>query len=215
MPADYYRVAIQGNLPGGEVWSVNPAFIANFSDPGSDAQMTTWAKAIAAAFADSPSLLPQQLAQLLSGVANISNVRVSHYDGAKVQFYADAPLSTPKAGTGTLSAPTTSAMVISLQTGAVGRSGRGRVFWPALNPPLDSSTGRFTRGALPQTLLDFQTMIVGIENAAPAGVNPVLALYSSVKGSAIAVEQLRIGDVVDSQRRRKDALKESYATLAM
>lgn len=215
MAEAYARLSIQGSLPGGEVWSVNPAFRES---PGGalDDLYAQWATAVAAAFADSPSLLPQQLSQLLTSSATIDNIRVSRYGTTgDLLWYHDAPLANKKAGTGTLSGPTTQALVFSLSAGLFARTGRGRLFWPALTYPVDTSSGRVTKGTLPQMLSDFRTMIVGIENAAPSGISPTLAVYSAKLGVAQPVNSLRVGDVMDSQRRRKDALKESYAQLAM
>lgn len=215
MGQQYARVSIQGSLPGGEDWSVNPAFDAGLTPPTDD-QFAIWGDNIRDGFAGSTSLLPQQVAQLLSGNGAITNIRVTRYaESGHVIWYHDSPLSTPVTGTGTITGPTTQALVVSLSAGLFARSGRGRLFWPAMRYPVDPSTGRFQQGALAGTLDQFKTMFVGIEQAAPSTLTPLLSVYSAKLGVPQHVTQLRLGDVMDSQRRRKDKLKETYAITTM
>lgn len=216
MAEPYTRINLQGTLPGGEVWSINPAFREGTQGVVND-EFVTWAEGIRTRLTATPSLLPQQAAQLLTSAAAITNVRVTRYGASgKTLWYHDSPLAAPLTGDGNPTGPTTQAMVVSLEAGAFPtRNGRGRLFWPALRYPIDTSTTRFQKGALAGTLDDFHSMLLGIENAAPASIGAVLAVYSKVKGLATPVTSLRLGDVMDSQRRRKDALKEAYAAQPM
>lgn len=213
MPDRYVRISLLGSLVGGETWSVNPAFIGNFSTQvPSQANLDTWSAAVAA---DVPSLVTQQLQNLMSQNAAVVGVRVTLFgpDG-KTAAYSEKRLSSPFFGQGAQTAPATVAFAASLYTGIPGRQYRGRLFWPALRPTIDQTTGRYTGSALAATAAEFSSMLENLQNAGGGPFDPVLAVWSGVRKAGTVVTSVRAGDIYDSQRRRKESLAESYASAA-
>lgn len=209
----YARLRIQGSLPQGEVWSINPSFIGNFdTSPPSTAALEDWAQN-AADFLQTST--PTNLLGVLSSAATIDSVRAEAYgtDG-RLENYAEAPLTASRAGTGTLNCPVITSLVCSLYTGIPGRSFRGRFYWPGLGLGLDADTGRIPITAAATLAGDFNTMLVGLQASAPSTPALVLGVYSKTRGSGTAVTQLRVGDIPDSWRGRRDAVQEAYALSA-
>lgn len=123
-------------------------------------------------------------------------------------------LVTPFPGNGpTLSLPPGTAEVVSLRTAQAGARGRGRMYLPALGNTSINVAGRID-STVQQDLLagmvaffdswnaDLQTFPVGVASQAGSFVSTVTSV--------------RVGNVFDSQRRRRDQLTESYlsSTLA-
>lgn len=211
MAVPYTRVRIQGSLPGGEVWSVNPAFIGNFdTSPATHAQMQAWADAIATILQPGP---PEPLAGWLSNRGSIDGVRAESYgpDG-RLSDYAEAALSPAYTGSQSVSCPMTTAVVLSLYTGIPGRSYRGRLYWPAPGLELDTADGRIPAANVTGAALAAVDMLSDIQDAAPATWNCVLGVWSKTRQSGTAVTSIRVGNVPDSQRGRKDALVEAYGS---
>lgn len=213
MAVPYVRLSIQGTLPGGEVWSVNPSFIGNFEvTPPSHVQLQTWAT-------DSADFLMNldvgnALLALLSTAATIDTVRASAYGAnGRLVDYAEAALEDSQTGTTPLTQTPTAACCISLYTEIPGRQYRGRLFWPALGVQLDGDTGRIPNTVVTAVATGAEAMLAGIEAASPGPWDAVLAVYSSTRGAGTAITQIRVGNVLDSQRGRKDALVEAYATV--
>lgn len=208
----YLRAAIQGSSPGGEVWSVNPAFIGNFeTNPPTQDWLESWATAIAALL---PTGLGSYAAGALSSRFTIDRVRTELYGAnGRLAAYSEAAPPTSAGGSGSLVHPVSTAVAVSLYTNIPGRRYRGRIYWPAAGLSLDSSTGRIAPSNTLGLAQDVAALLQDIEQAAPTGWEPVLGVYSRVLGAGVAVTQLRVGDVPDTQRRRRDALKETYATV--
>lgn len=210
MPVAFVRVSLLGSLPGGEVWSVNPAYGGDFATtPPTAAQLQTWADAVSGMGDD---LVPAALQQLMSNAASLDSVKIAAYnDDGTLSSYVESPLANAIVGTSTISAPPTTALALSLYTATVGRSGRGRIFWPALGLSLDTTTGRVPLATCASIASAAEEMLSAIENAGPAAFDPFLAVYSQRLGSRQPVTQIKVGDVPDSQRGRKNALAEQRA----
>jgi hypothetical protein len=212
MAVPFVRLSITGTLPGGEVWSVNPAFIGNFeTTPPTHAQLQTWATAAASYFYGID--VNDVLMKLLSSAGTIGTIRASYYgaDG-RLADYAEASEPTETPGVGSLVQSPTAALCISLYTEIPGRQYRGRIYWPALGANLDSTTGRVDTPTVLAAATDGASMLAAMEAACPAGWDAVLAVYSGTRGAGTAVASIRVGNVLDSQRGRKDALVEAYSS---
>lgn len=209
MPDPYTRLSIQGTLPGGEVWSVNPAFIGNFdTTPPTTATLQGWANDVAAGITD---IVSGPLRTALSVRAPITNVRATLYgsDG-RVALYQDAPVNNV-GGINQMQLPPTTAVALSLYSAISGRSNRGRIFWPALGLGVDETSGRLPLATCQGLANAASAMLADIQDAAPADWQCVLGVWSPTLLRGIAVTQIKVGDVLDSQRRRKDALEEARA----
>ena len=210
----YIRVGILGTTSGGEVWSVNPVFDPEGEFPGSVDQgaLDTAAQAVA-------NLTPgANLLSVLSPQLSYTGARleVRHDADDSLLAISIATRAAPLVGTGTLRMPPQAAVVISLRTNTPGARGRGRLFWPTPAAAVDTN---FRIASTLQTamLTDAKTWFQAIEgilasNFPSIGFN--LAVRSKANAATPHVVRLQVGNVIDTQRRRRDALPESYASLA-
>lgn len=210
----YIRIGILGSTAGGEVWSVNPVFDpeGEFGSTVDQAALDTAAQAIA-------NLSPgANLLSVLSPQLSYTGARLEVRDDGDDALIAlsIATRATPLVGTGTLRMPPQAAMVISLRTNTPGARGRGRLFWPVPAAAVDT-TFRVASSLQTAMLSDARAWFKAIEGI--LGTNfPTIGFYLSVRSKANAatphVVRMQVGNVIDTQRRRRDALAESYASLA-
>lgn len=116
----------------------------------------------------------------------------------------------PIAGSGTGVHPFQISRAVSLTTNLASRRARGRFYWPALVASVSTTTGKSTPptglvGAWAQLLSDWGS-------DAPGDVVLTPVIYSRVGDALNEVSSVRIGDVLDTQRRRRDGLVESYVS---
>ncbi len=209
----YNRVRILGGMPGGEVWSINPAFggtapalVDNFED------LLTWATSIAAL--NSNQLFPTVLRQLLSNALTITGVRTEYFNAAgDLTAAAEYLYPSPVTGSTEPTLPYQSAMVVSLLTGRPGRSYRGRLYLPLIATSLVSTTLRIPGSIVTAALADVAGFLQDVQEAIPVGYSANLCVVSQTLDTTTAVSSLRIGNIIDSQNRRRDALVEAYQTL--
>lgn len=210
----YVRVAIQGTASGGEVWSINPVF-----DPTGEIGSTVNQTALDTAALAIANLDPGGTARAYMSTAfTLTGARLEVRDdvtndliGLSVQGR-----TTPLVGSGSPKLPMQAAVVISLRTDTPGARGRGRLYWPALGTTLDS-TVRMPAVDMTALLSQMQTYFKGMESALESAFSPIgfnLAVRSRVASTTPHVTRLQVGNVVDTQRRRRDKLVESYQNLA-
>lgn len=209
--SNYLRVSIQGALPGDEKWSVNPVF-APLMPPftATEDQLITVAQAIAGL------TVPSALIGLLSTSATVASVRVEARDASfALQTVGEFARVTPLAGSGTLSKPNQCAIVLSLRTAGVGARSRGRMYWPALVCSTSGTTGRLSSPAPASIASDASAYLKLISNAIGATLTGVdtwsPVVFSRVNNSSRIVNGVWVGDVLDTQRRRRDTLPDNYS----
>lgn len=137
--------------------------------------------------------------------------RVRQVDASGVtRAVAESNLATPAPGTadsGAQSLPPQCSIVISLLTAQPGARGRGRSYFPGMSTYVLTDSGRLTtvvRDALAAAWKDYFDSL----NAA---LSPLIAgVASDVGGYVNAISGIRVGDVIDTQRRRRDELPEAY-----
>lgn len=217
MPA-YIRLSLRGTIVGGEVWSVNPVI-----DPAGELPWDTFDQASFDAFtaAVGAITLPQILRNCMAPTTVLTSVRAELRHTEQVGFLgaSEHTLPTPVAGAGTAYKPPQVAVVASLRSGSALASGRGRIYWPATGVPMESSTLRLSNTTATSIANGFVTYLGAICAAAKAQLAPVSlvnffpAIYSPTKRTLTAVSSIRVGDVLDTQRRRRDALPETYQTV--
>lgn len=206
-------VRINGTSPGGEVWSINPRFVQ--SGGGSVtayADLLTWATTVAGLNAG--KVWDANMIPLLSAAAAISSIRVEAIgaDGKLVQA-AEYTLPSASAGTGVPTKPLQVSLVVSLLTGRPGRSFRGRLFLPAWGTPVLDSTMRVSAANRSTLATSMKTFLNAVADSAPSAGSMSLAVVSQTIDTFSFVTQLSIGDVLDTQRRRRDALTEQRTTI--
>ena len=222
MPHNVIRIL--GASPDGEVWSVNPRFVlhgvlggqAAVEDQGA---METICANIAAL--NDGYVLPTVLRQALSSSLSITGIRMEAIsDEGLLAGAAEHTLATPVAGSTAPIRPLNVAWCVTLNHGAqYGRSGRGRLFWPALGSvPTLSTTVRVSasqRATFLTALTGWLEAVAGIINddSGMATTSARQVVWSRVKGTITQVDNLSLGDILDSQRRRRDALREQRTTI--
>lgn len=134
--------------------------------------------------------------------------------------------ATPLTGGGIISAPLPPqiTMCVSLNSGyRTGTAARGRMFLPGVNATMDSGTGRINSTYRNQVATAMQTFINGVNTDSVPGSagKMILVGRGAVPGVApheaknAYVTGLKVGDVYDTQRRRRNGFRENYYGLAV
>jgi hypothetical protein len=207
MVSAFIRLSILGTAPGGEVWSINPTFNL-LAD-----EVVTYADAAAIATAVNALTVPNQLRGLMATSSAVSGCRVEarRLDGS-LESQAQSNRATPSPGLGSQVHPPQSSLVFSLRSGFPGASGRGRCYWPATGVTMTGTTLRVDPTSMAGTLSAFVTYMGDLKGAINSvlGSTCVLSVWSRKTSELYAINRVILGDVVDTQRRRRDNLPESY-----
>lgn len=214
----YIRVRLTGTLPGGEVWSVNPAF-------NETTNVGTWDQVAgnAAALAVAGVTVPVALANIRGAAAPGTGVRVERRSDTHVLIgAAESSWTAGNSDNRTSGLPPQTAMVISLRSTTPGAKGRGRLYWPATGAGLNTSTLRLTTptntaaASAAATYLD--AIASALKNAlepSPSLIDYDLCVVSPTTGTKTRITRVEVGDILDVQRRRRDRLVEAYASAPM
>lgn len=210
--AVFNRVRLSGPIVSEERWSTHVDLTINpESDQGGYIggyeALLTWAQAVAA---DNFWTTTNALRNLLSSAASLEEVRVEAIENGIVKTAAQVTgLALP--GVGNMTKVPQTALVISSLTGRAGRSYRGRSYWPAAGAAVSTSTGRLSSPANSGVATDFKALVQMIASHAPGSPKPVPAVYSGKASVVTPVTQYEVGNVLDTQRRRRDKLVEARA----
>lgn len=119
---------------------------------------------------------------------------------------------TPVPGSGAITPlPNQCAVVASLKTANAGRTARGRMYLPAPNTSQLTESARLGPTQVAAYVDAMQTYLSG---ATTNGLGTVVA-SAVLFGALRPVTDVRVGDVMDTQRRRRDELLEVYTTRAV
>lgn len=210
------RVILEGSTWGGEVWSTSFAF-ADTTIPVDGGVITDYgdlATLASAIFADwGTETWATALLNALASSNTLDRVRVEARDGTTLIQAAESD-GTPINGNGGNPNPPQTAFVISLRTGRPGRSYKGRMYFPLTGMSVASNTGRLNPVSIGPLLTGAKDMIKATlaqaDTVAGPGSDFKTVVYSSKLDLVTPVTTIAIGDVVDSQRRRRDRLSETY-----
>ena len=198
IPANMARVSITGLLPSGE--SFDTSFWMQQTDLTTQALTTQAAENIAALW--TPTLRAQWYATLGTD-SSFQKVKVYAYPtgGPNATFLGEAEFAT-KPGTGNLSdMPLQSCTVVSLRTGQIGRSRRGRMYFPHVNTTLTTNQISPSNATnLANEIADFFADCNAL--TVPAGTVSVLSQKLSL---AASVSQVVVDTRLDVQRRRAES----------
>lgn len=213
MTFDLMRLSLEGTFVGGEAWSVNPIFrFGDFEQPDPTIPQMN-AAALAAAAVD-PGV---NMSIILSTACQITGVRLEARKlNGDLVIVGEANRPTPFTGTTTPKCPTQTSVVQSLRSERAGGRGRGRLYWPALGASLTSSTMRWDttqRNGFGNDAKTYWSAVGGALGTALGLPSGTLAVWSRAGGFLTNVNRLQVGDVLDTQRRRRDAYPESYQTV--
>jgi hypothetical protein len=206
-PRSYLRHTILWSLPGGEVATAGCAW-----DNTGGGIIGTPTDIAAALAAKSLAMWNSIKGSWATGTAYVgSRTAVIAVSGLTVETVENghAPVT---GGHSSANLPTEVAVVASLRTATYSRSGRGRMYLPAPSTGAVEPDGRFlasTQGGLADAMQTYlSTVTVGA-----ADYFPVIA--SKTQFALRPVTTVQVGDIFDSQRRRRDALTEVYLSRAV
>lgn len=209
------KIILRGRMGQEEFWSVNLTFGTYEVDGAISGipSLQAWANEIGnrlGAATANPAFAP--LLSCLSSEGIISSVVAQYYaDAGPITDQAEALVG--KVGLGSLTKPYPTAVVCSLRTGLPGGSRRGRFYWPATGCTIGNS-GRLQSTTHPEPLVEgFQWMLEQIADSAGGSLNIWPKVYSPTLDESFEVRSLLVGDVPDTQRRRRDGLNENYSSV--
>lgn len=125
-------------------------------------------------------------------------------------------IATPfPAGTGSCAFPAQVSMAVTFKTNrGRGLASRGRVFVPSPNKGLMPGSGRMSQGNIALVAAAWKTFITNVNNWPGYDVasSPQCAVVSnrSATGAFSKIHAVTVGDVLDTQRRRREQLVEAY-----
>lgn len=209
----YLRLTILGLSALGETWTNTLCF-----DPTGEGPLWDQATGDAQVAAALAVTVPTNLINILSTALSIEGMRLEMRDDATDELIgaSEAYKGTPLVGGGAPRMPAQCALVFSLRTDTPGARGRGRIYWPCLSASIGTDL-RMTTASLAPTLADFRTYALALQAAIGGAAVPTLALNLAVRSRASKttphVRRVLLGNVVDTQRRRRDRLPEVTSTL--
>lgn len=218
----YWRIILKGTLGATESWSVGAAYgIVGLApdvpnQAAADAILANVKTAIG-----SGGALPSTLQTLMSAQAAATIARVElRAEDESILSVSEGLLLSTVTGTGTSSKSPQDAIVFSLRTNTPGPKGRGRIYWPALGATLSTTfqlstpTPAATATAAKAMLQAFNTAIdnyyIGIASALRSALS-VRSLKDHVCRNVVTIQ---VGSTMDTQRRRRESIPESYSSIA-
>jgi|GEM_PF-6232599 len=212
----HLAIVAHGSLPGAEQWSCTLR-TTKVEATLDNAVLRTFTTAAVAAWR---TVVTDASAAFSTHVA-LSGVTVRSLDSRGLTVdQADASPLTSGVGIGPVTLPNQCAIVASLLTARAGRTGKGRIYLPALGASY-GSTGDGTLASnvtaiyatrMKELIDSLNTALGALPNTPKIGVQSKTAssqLGGSYTGAAIT--SVRVGSIVDTQRRRRASLTEVYS----
>jgi hypothetical protein len=124
--------------------------------------------------------------------------------------------TSPLVGSGSNALPAQVAMAITMRANIMGRTGRGRIYYPALSTALtsDGSTGTTFATACRTNL---KTLIDSLQAIDSGNIvyMPIVSITSAGKSTAVRPVEVRTGQLLDTVKSRRAQVDEVYTTLAL
>jgi hypothetical protein len=213
----YIKVIALGRIGAAEKWSCGVVY-RNFELFAASMSQTMIESLANRLITGIPSAsIPSTLKSVWSNAVSITGWRVEqHGEDEKLTNVGEAAYAAAPVGSGSMSKSPQDALVVSLRTSTPGARGRGRIYWPALGVGLNGefqvTTPTQAQIALATAQL-FQLIGDQIKSewaANSMAVTPELAVRSITDHMSRKVERLQVGSILDTQRRRRDSLVETY-----
>lgn len=216
----YIKTIVLGGIGSAEVWSSGASW-RNFElFPASMTQTMIESLARRLVTNIPTATWPANLRSLLSTTGEIRGWRVEqHEEDESLSNVGEAFYTTPVAGTSAATKTPQDSLVFSLRTSTPGARGRGRMYWPALAAPLGTDFKITSANALAYATAAAQLLkLIGDQINAEWAANSIavtteLAVRSTTDHVSRKVERIQVGDVLDTQRRRRDRLSETYSVV--
>jgi hypothetical protein len=209
--ADLIKVSIQGQLPNGEVWSINPVWRLN-THPVS--VTVTQCQAIVTAVNN--IVVPTAVRNIMSSQTTFNGCRVeARAATGELESLAEGVRAAAVAGSGANPHPFQTSLVVSLRSPLAGASGRGRLYLPATGMQIATTSLRPPPADMTSIASGTKTYLAAIQTAVTSQVpDSILGVWSRTLATVLGVTRIQIGDVLDVQRRRRDSQVENYTELA-
>lgn len=208
MPLPHNKVLITGTISTDEVWSVGLTFMGSSLAPitviDGQADLEAWADDLQGAITGSAL---GAMRNCMGGHTSITGIRTQFKTGTALTLQSTVQ-TTAVAGTGTSFLPYQNCLVISLLGNTPGASHRGRIYWPLTGTGTDSN-GKVSLA--PTVSTAFRSLLGTIVTAASSYADLRPAIYSPTYDTLTPVSTVRVGNVADTQRRRRDNQVESYS----
>jgi hypothetical protein len=111
--------------------------------------------------------------------------------------------------------PPQDTVVLSLRSGFhLGHANYGRMYLPHTIMPLQSGQAHASSSDVAALTLSAKTFLDGINDLSSSKSHPSKIVIRSSKGagSTKAVAEVKVGNIIDTQRRRRNQLTETYST---
>jgi hypothetical protein len=217
----YWRVIYKGSIGTVETWSTSIAMGIVGISPDSPDQIATDGMANALRTATTAANLGTNMRGALSNVVSIDIVRVERRaEDESVLNVAEALLGTALTGTGIASKTPQDAVVLSLRTATPGPRGRGRMYMPAIGAQLTASfslsvpTPASVASDAKTWIASMKTAMDGVYIAGASALRVAPSVRSVTDHRCRDVTSIQVGSILDTQRRRRDILPESYVSVA-
>lgn len=218
LPHEVVRVTLSGTMFGGnEIWSTG--FYLGFDASNASPIITEGLKNVNDAweifFKASTSAISSRYSYTQCKMARVGLDGRTVPDSA--QYYT--PLAAVTGGGGTSALPPQCALVATLAaTAPRGLATKGRMFLPGINAVVDN-TGHIDAVTAGSISTNIKTFFDSIHNDADTPGNLVLASVGRgplhTDGNIRFATSIKLGNVYDTQRRRRNALTEAYTIKAL
>jgi hypothetical protein len=109
--------------------------------------------------------------------------------------------------------PPECAVVVSLKTSHAGPSGRGRMYLPCISTDFTTATGGIASGCRDGIAVAMGNFFTDVKADATHPLDPIV--FSKVHDVGYDIAEVRVGNVVDSQRGRRKSIVESYHSVSV
>lgn len=217
----YWRTILTGAMATSERWTVGNSWgIVGLAPDTPDQERADDILARLLAYTTNTNV-PGFLLTCLSTALTITGWRVElRSEDERILSVAEGVKATPFAGLQTPTKTPQDAIVFSLRTSTPGARGRGRMYWPAVGTTLSNQfqltapTSAEVAGAAKTWLNAIGTEMNASYIADASALRVALAVRSTTDHVCRDVTQIQVGTVLDTQRRRRDALKETYSSVS-
>lgn len=212
-PNAFVKLTVSGTVAGEDIWS--NSYSISTQDGSSGEEM--FADLNPAALATAAQAFYCQGGQSMMTYNRLSTIKLALIgtDGKTIGEPKIYDYPNPPAGQATFTVPPQDSIVISLLTDTIrGLANRGRIYAPAGFGDVTSSSGRLNATTVTFLVNKAVTWINAIntfaQTASPAGI---VVINSAVRaGASHPVTGVEVGNLVDTQRRRRNRLSEAYTT---
>jgi hypothetical protein len=210
-------LAAHGNIGSGETWSCTlRTTLVEAGVPQAD--LSTLAAAAAAAWKTAVTSMNGWPATV-----GLSGVTARSVDSRGITTtLAEGTAIAPAIGAGSQTLPNQCATVVTLLTARAGRTGKGRIYLPLLGLALVTTSGLIAPASVTDIASGTRNLIVSLNTALAAlATAPKIAVQSKTSSAqspgeytGAAITSVKVGNVVDTQQRRRASLVEAYTASA-